>query len=36
MDARIETKEEFRNTVGFRKARAPLDFTLAREFKEQQ
>ena len=28
----LETKEEFRNTVGFR-ARAPLGLTLPREFK---
>jgi len=28
-----ETKEEFRNAFGFRKTRAPLDLTLAWEFK---
>jgi len=32
VDARIEMKEKFRN-VGFRKVRAPLEMTLAREFK---
>jgi len=33
MDARMETKEEFRNAMGFRKARAPLELTFARELK---
>ena len=33
VDTSMETKEGFRNAAGFRKARAPPDFTLAREFK---
>jgi len=33
MDARMETKEEFRNAIGFRKARALLELTFARELK---
>ena len=33
LDARVETEEEFRNVLGFRKASAPLELTLAREFK---
>jgi len=33
VDARIEMKEKFRNAVGFRKVRALLEMTLAREFK---
>lgn len=32
-ETRIKAKEEFRNTVGFRKDRAPLELTLARKFK---
>lgn len=32
-ETRIKTKEEFRNTVGFRKDRAPVELTLARRFK---
>jgi len=33
LDARVETEEKFRNVSGFRKARAPLELTLARQFK---
>ena len=33
VDARMETKKELRIAIGFRKARAPPDVTLAREFK---